>query len=136
MEREIVRDMFFLQQKSQPVTAEDLPLVQDLADTFRAHRSHCAGMAGNMIGYLKRMIIAADGPLTLVMLNTVIIQKKKAYETEEGCLSLTGQRKTVRYREITVTWQDLSFHRHTKKYSGWIAQILQHEIDHLDGIII
>ena len=136
MEREIVRDMFFLQQKSQPVTAKDLPLVQDLADTFRAHRSHCAGMAGNMIGYLKRMIIAADGPLTLVMLNPVIIQKKKAYETEEGCLSLPGVRKTTRYRNIEVEYLDSSWKKHRQKYSGWTAQIIQHELDHLEGRII
>ena len=93
-------------------------------------------MAGNMIGYAKRMIIAAEGDMTAVMLNPVITQKKKPFEAEEGCLSLSGTRKTVRYREITVTWEDLSFRKHTKKFSGWFAQILQHEIDHLDGIII
>ena len=136
MEKPIVRDVFFLKQKSTPVTADDLAQVQDLIDTFRAHRSHCAGMAGNMIGYAKRMIIAAEGDMTAVMLNPVITQKKKPFEAEEGCLSLSGTRKTVRYRDITVTWEDLSFRKHTKKFSGWFAQILQHEIDHLDGIII
>ncbi len=136
MEKPIVRDVFFLRQKSTPAGPEDLPHVQDLIDTFRAHRSHCAGMAGNMIGCARRMIIAADETMTLVMLNPVILQKKQPYEAEEGCLSLSGTRKTVRFREITVAWQDLSFQKHTRKFNGWIAQVLQHEIDHLDGIII
>lgn len=136
MEKPIVRDVFFLSRKSTPVTADDLACVQDLIDTFNAHRHHCAGMAANMIGCAKRVIIAAGDKMTLLMLNPVITAKKQPYETSEGCLSLDGQRKTTRYREITVTWQDLSFHRHTHKYTGFTAQVLQHEIDHLDGIII
>lgn len=136
MEKPIVRDVFFLSQKSTPVTPDDLACVRDLIDTFNAHRQHCAGMAANMIGFSKRAIIAADDKMTLVMLNPMIIAKKHPYETSEGCLSLDGQRKTTRFREITVTYQDLSFRKHTHKYTGFTAQVLQHEIDHLDGIII
>lgn len=136
MEKTIVRDIFFLKQKCTEADAADLPIVQDLSDTFRAHRHHCAGMAANMIGHAKRIIIADCGGIVMVMLNPVITNGKKPYETEEGCLSLDGTRRTKRWQEITVSWQDISLQHHTRKFTGFAAQVLQHEIDHLSGIII
>ena len=134
MVRPIMRDIFFLRQKAQPATKEDKQIVQDLLDTLKANEA--VGMAANMIGVNKRIIAVNMGFINVAMLNPVIVKKSRAYETEEGCLSLDGVRKTTRYENIEVEFQDISFHKQRQKYSGWTAQIIQHEIDHCDGIII
>ncbi len=136
MIKPIVRDIFFLRQKSEAAARTDLPIARDLEDTLRANRDRCVGMAANMIGYRKRMIIVSLGLADLVMINPVIVKKAGPYETEEGCLSLSGTRKTTRYQEITVEYQDKQFRKCTQEFSGWIAQIVQHECDHLEGILI
>ena len=136
MEKQIVRDTFFLNQKSDEATKADLPVAKDLEDTLRANRERCVGMAANMIGYRKRIIIVATGFADIVMINPVITAKSDPYETEEGCLSLPGTRKTTRYKNITVSYLDKKFAMHTQDFSGYIAQIIQHECDHLEGILI
>ena len=136
MVRPIMRDIFFLSQNAQPATKEDKQIVQDLLDTLKANEAGCVGMAANMIGVNKRIIAVNMGFINVAMLNPVIVKKSRAYETEEGCLSLDGVRKTTRYENIEVEFQDISFHKQRQKYSGWTAQIIQHEIDHCDGIII
>ena len=135
MVREIVRDVFFLGQKSEPATKQDISVGQDQMDTLKANRDRCVGMAANMIG-VKKIIIVNIGLMNIVMYNPVILKKDTPYETEEGCLSLDGTRKTVRYQNIEVEYMDGSWKKHRQKYSGWTAQIIQHEIDHLSGIII
>ncbi|MDO4416547.1 MAG: peptide deformylase [Erysipelotrichaceae bacterium] len=136
MNKPIVRDVFFLSQKSQETTKDDLNDVRNLVDTFMANRQNCVGMAANMIGVKKRFIVVEFMNMPLVMINPKIISKKERYETEEGCLSLNGMRKAVRYREIAVAYQDMQFQSHTQTFSGFTAQIIQHEIDHCDGIVI
>ena len=136
MIRPIVRDVFFLGQKSDPATKQDLSVGQDLRDTLTANRDRCVGMAANMIGVRKRIIIVNIGFMDLVMYNPVIVKKDTPYETEEGCLSLDGVRKTTRYRNIEVEYLDGSWKKHRQKFSGWTAQIVQHEADHLEGRII
>ena len=136
MQKPIVRDMFFLAQKSQPTTKDDLNDVRNLLDTFMANRAHCVGMAANMIGVKKRFIVVEFMNMPLVMINPKIIAKYDRYETEEGCLSLSGMRKAIRYRNITVAYEDMQFVRHTQAFTGFTAQIIQHEIDHCDGIVI
>lgn len=136
MIRPIVKDIFFLGQKSETATKQDLNVGQDLMDTLQANRERCVGMAANMIGIKKRIIIVSMGLLNVVMYNPVIVKKDSPYETEEGCLSLTGVRKTKRYENIEVEYYDSSWKKHRQKYSGWTAQSIQHECDHLEGIII
>ncbi len=136
MERPIMKDILFLQQPSEPAMEADKSLILDLQDTLNAHREHCVGMTANMIGVKKRMIVVAMGFLPVVMINPEIVSKSGEYEAEEGCLSLTGTRKTTRYRDIEVTYQDPSFKWQKQKFSGPIAQAIQHECDHLEGIII
>ena len=136
MIRPIVKDQFFLAKKSEPATRADLPTAADLQDTLTANRDRCVGMAANMIGVKKRIIIVNMGPVNVVMFNPVITQKQKPYDTEEGCLSLPGVRKTTRYETITVEYTDLQWKRQKRTWSGWTAQIIQHECDHLDGVII
>jgi len=136
MNRPIVKDTFFLSQKSTPATKQDQSVGQDLLDTLRANQDRCVGMAANMIGVKKRIIIVNMGFLNMVMYNPVIVRKDSPYETEEGCLSLTGVRKTTRYQNIEVEYFDGSWKKHRQAYSGWTAQIIQHECDHLEGIII
>ena len=136
MIKPIVRDVFFLNQKSEIATKADLPIVQDLEDTLKANRERCVGMAANMIGYRKNIIIIATGLADMVMINPVITDKSEPYDTEEGCLSLPGTRKTVRYNRITVRYMDKKMTEHTQNFSGYIAQIIQHECDHLVGILI
>ena len=136
MIKPIVRDAFFLNQKSESATKADLPIAQDLEDTLRANRDRCVGMAANMIGYRKNIIIVAAGLADFVMINPSTTDKAEPYETEEGCLSLPGTRKTTRYRHITVRYMDKKFEEHTQSFSGYIAQIIQHECDHLEGILI
>ena len=136
MQKPIVRDMFFLAQKSQPTTKDDLNDVRNLLDTFMPNRAHCVGMAANMIGVKKRFIVVEFMNMPLIMINPKIVSKQDRYETEEGCLSLSGMRKAIRYRNITVAYEDMQFVRHTQAFTGFTAQIIQHEIDHCDGIVI
>ena len=136
MIREIVKDPLFLARKSLPATALDLPVARDLRDTLTAHRAGCVGMAANMIGVLKRIIVFADGLGATVMLNPEITKKTGPYETEEGCLSLEGVRPTTRFQTIRVRYQDESMRTQTKQYAGFAAQVIQHEIDHCEGILI
>ena len=136
MIKTIVRDLFFLGQKSEETTQKDGQVIQDLQDTLAAHREGCVGMAANMIGYRKRSIIVSTGFFDLVMNNPIILSKAEPYETEEGCLSLDGVRKTTRYRKIEVRYQDVHFKEQRQSFNGFIAQIIQHEMDHLDGVII
>ena len=136
MIRPIVRDVFFLKQRSEPANQQDLAVGRDLRDTLAANRERCVGMAANMIGARKRVIIVSLGPMDLVMYNPVLVGKDSPYEAEEGCLSLDGVRKATRYRNIEVEYRDESWRSRRQRYSGWIAQIIQHEIDHTKGIII
>ena len=136
MIKPIVRDAFFLSQKSEEATKADIPIAQDLEDTLKANRDRCVGMAANMIGYRKKIIIVATGFADMVMINPVITEKSEPYETEEGCLSLPGTRKTTRYNRITVRYLDKKFEEHTQRFSGYIAQIIQHECDHFTGKLI
>ena len=136
MVKQIVRDIFFLGQPSEPATQADLSVGRDLLDTLQAHREACVGMAANMIGVKKNIIIVNMGLIDVVMFNPVIISRRGRYETEEGCLSLEGVRKTTRYQEIEVEYYDSSWKKQRQKLSGWTAQIAQHEIDHLSGKII
>ena len=136
MIKPIVRDIFFLGQKSEEATRSDLSVGQDLQDTLKANQDCCVGMAANMIGVKKRIIIVNIGIINLVMYNPVIVRKDGPFETEEGCLSLDGVRKITRYQNIEVEYMDGSWKKHRQKYSGWTAQIIQHEVDHLNGIII
>ena len=136
MIKPIVRDVFFLGQKSEEATKQDLSVGQDLQDTLKANQDRCVGMAANMIGVRKRVIIVNIGFFNMVMYNPVIVKKDSPYEAEEGCLSLDGVRKTTRYQNIEVEYLDSSWKKQRQKYSGWTAQIIQHEIDHLNGVII
>lgn len=132
----IMKDIFFLNQKSEPAVPDDKQTAIDLLDTLEANQSACVGMAANMIGVRKRIIAVNLGFMNLVMMNPIIIKESEAYETEEGCLSLIGVRKTTRYKEIEVEYEDMNFKKQKQKYSGWTAQIIQHEIDHCNGIVI
>lgn len=136
MVKQIVRDIFFLGQPSEPATQADLSVGRDLLDTLQANREACVGMAANMIGVKKNIIIVNMGLIDVVMFNPVIISRRGRYETEEGCLSLEGVRKTTRYQEIEVEYYDSSWKKQRQKLSEWTAQIAQHEIDHLSGKII
>lgn len=136
MVQPIMKDVIFLGQKSEEATDKDKQIVQDLKDTLEANRDRCAGMAANMIGFRKRIIIVSLGFIDMIMLNPVIIQKSQPYDTEEGCLSLQGVRKTRRFRKIKVRYQDESFKDQTQEFQGHVAQIIQHECDHLEGIIM
>ena len=136
MIREICKDETFLAQKAAPATAADLGVAQDLMETLIAHKDGCVGMAANMIGVKKNIIIVNMGFINVVMFNPVIVSKRDMYETEEGCLSLDGVRKTTRYQEIEVEYYDFNWKKQRQKLSGWTAQICQHEIDHLSGKII
>ena len=132
----INHDPIFLSRRSVPATIMDLPVAKDLEDTLTAHAEGCVGMAANMIGVAKNIIVFDVNGTVMTMLNPEIIRKSGAYETEEGCLSLPGVRKTKRYRSITVTYQDKSFRKQTREFTGFIAEIIQHEIDHCNGILI
>lgn len=135
MVRTVVRDTF-LSQTSEPAGRDDDEVVRDLLDTLQANRERCVGMAANMIGIKKRIIVVSAGEADLAMLNPVIIKKSMPYDTEEGCLSLEGSRKTRRYETIEVEYRDRDFKRCRQRFKGWTAQIIQHEIDHCDGIVI
>ena len=136
MIKPIVKDIFFLRRKAETATREDIQVGIDLQDTLRANREACVGMAANMIGVNKRVIIVNMGFVDAVMFNPVLIKKDTPYETEEGCLSLVGVRKTTRYQNIEVEYTDKNWNKKRIKLSGWYAQICQHELDHLEGIII
>ena len=136
MIKPIVRDPIFLSQKSAPATVLDLPTAQDLRDTLQAHRDGCVGIAANMIGVSKRIIIFDDNGTAVVMFNPEIVRCSGPYEAEEGCLSLTGTRKARRFRTIKVQYQNERFETRLKSYTGFTAQIIQHEIDHCNGVLI
>ena len=136
MIREICRDETFLAQKAAPATADDLATAQDLLDTLTAHKDGCVGMAANMIGVCKRSIAFDNEGTYMVMFNPVIIRQSGPYEAEEGCLSLTGVRKTKRFQTVKVQWQNEKFQTRLKTFTGWTAEIIQHEIDHCEGILI
>ncbi|WP_338596872.1 peptide deformylase [Clostridium baratii] len=136
MIRPVVKDILFLGQKSEIATKEDISVVDDLVDTLRANLEHCVGMAANMIGIKKRILVFAVGNIIVPMVNPVILKKENSYETEESCLSLTGFRKTMRYETIEVEYFDRNFKKHKEIFTGFTAQIIQHEMDHFEGIII
>lgn len=137
MIKEIVHDSIFLGIKSAPATKEDLQVAQDLLDTLIANKDSCVGMAANMIGVRKRIIVFDNEGAYMTMFNPEIIKKSGSYDTEEGCLSLLGcPRKCKRYRTIKVQWQTAEFQTRIKTFTGWTAQIIQHEIDHCNGVLI
>ena len=136
MIREICRDETFLSQKAAPATADDLATAQDLLDTLTAHKDSCVGMAANMIGVCKRIIAFDNDGTYMVMFNPVIVRQSGPYEAQEGCLSLTGVRKTKRFQTVKVQWQNEQFQTRLKTFTGWTAEIIQHEIDHCEGILI
>ena len=136
MIRDICKDELFLARKAAPASPEDLPIAQDLLETLIAHKDGCVGMAANMIGVNKRIIAFENDGEYMVMFNPVIVKQSGAYETDEGCLSLTGTRKTKRHKVIKVQWQNEKFQTRLKTFTGWTAEIIQHEIDHCEGILI
>ena len=136
MIRDICRDEFFLAQRSEPATPEDLPVAADLLDTLKHHRDECVGMAANMIGVSRRIIAFDDGGTYMVMFDPEIVKRSGPYEAEEGCLSLTGTRRARRWQTIKVRWKNEKFQERLKTFTGWTAQIIQHEIDHCEGIVI
>ena len=136
MVKNIVRDPMFLQQKSEPATEADKQVIHDLLDTLRANQDRCVGMAANMIGVKKRIIVVAMGPFHFAMVNPVITKKSGEYQTEESCLSLEGVRPCTRYKEIEVDYLDQDFKPQHGKYKDFTTQIIQHEIDHFEGVLI
>ena len=136
MVRPIMKDPDFLARPSDPATQEDLPVGQDLLDTLQAHRESCVGMAANMIGVSKRIIVFDDGGKPFLMYNPEIVKRREPYRATEGCLSLEGRRETKRWKTIKVRYQNVGFQTRYKTYDGWTAQIIQHEIDHCDGVLI
>ena len=136
MIRDICRDETFLAQRAERAGLEDLETARDLLDTLAAHKESCVGMAANMIGVNKRIIVFDNEGEYMVMLNPVIVRQSGPYETQEGCLSLSGVRKTKRFQTVKVQWQNEQFQTRLKTFTGWTAEIIQHEIDHCDGILI
>lgn len=136
MVREIMKDQLFLQRPSEEAAPQDSAVAQDLLETLLAHEDGCVGMAANMIGVSKRIIAFEDGDHYTLMYNPVIVKKSGPYQTEEGCLSLEGKRPTKRWNSIKVQYQNEAFQTRLKTYTGWTAQIIQHEIDHCNGIVI
>ena len=136
MVREICKDEAFLAQKAESATADDLVVAQDLLDTLAAHKEGCVGMAANMIGVNKRIIAFDNEGEYMLMFNPVIVRQSGPYEAQEGCLSLTGIRHTKRFQTIKVQWQNEKFQTRRKTFTGWTAEIIQHEIDHCEGILI
>lgn len=136
MIREICKDVIFLAQKAEPATPEDLQVAADLLETLEYHKDGCVGMAANMIGVNKRIIALDNDGEYMVMFNPEILRKSGPYETEEGCLSLTGVRPVKRWKTIKVQWQNEKFQQRIKNFTGWTAEIIQHEIDHCEGIIV
>ena len=136
MVKPIMRALFFLRQKAEKATKGDFPVAIDLLDTLKAHEDGCVGMAANMIGVNKAIIAVNMGFMNVAMFNPRIVKKSGSYRTEEGCLSLIGVRPCTRYQEIELEYQDMNWKKQRQKYTGWIAQIIQHEIDHCNGIVI
>ncbi|MBB6624089.1 peptide deformylase [Clostridium gasigenes] len=136
MIKPVMKDIVFLGQKSEPATKEDISVIDDLVDTLRSNLEHCVGMAANMIGVKKDIIVFCVGDMIVPMVNPVILKKEKSYETEESCLSLIGFRKTMRYETIEVEYFDRNFKKNKETFTGFTAQIIQHEVDHCNGIII
>ena len=136
MVQEICKDVLLLARKSEPATPDDLPVAADLLETLEAHADGCVGMAANMIGVNKRIIVFDNEGVYQVMYNPEIVKKSGPYETEEGCLSLTGTRPAKRWKSIKVRWQNEKFQERVKTFTGWTAQIIQHELDHCQGIVI
>lgn len=137
MVKQLVHDPMFLAQKSEPATEADKQVITDLMDTLKAHLDGCVGMAANMIGVKKNIIVVSMGFMQVAMVNAHIISRKKPYKTEEGCLSLLGgPRPTMRYDEIVVEYQDAQFCAKKETFTGWTAQIIQHELDHVAGVLI
>lgn len=136
MIRPIMHDPIFLARKSVPATPEDVQIARDLLETLAAHREGCVGMAANMIGVSKRIIAFDNEGTYMVMFNPEIVKRSGPYDTQEGCLSLPGIRPTKRFRSIKVKYQNEQFQTRFKTFSGWTAQIIQHEIDHCEGILI
>lgn len=136
MIKPICKDSFILSRKSIPATKEDLQVVDDLLDTLRANTDRCVGMAANMIGVNLRVIVFCFESMLFPMINPIILKKSNMYDVEEGCLSLIGVRKTTRYQSIEVEFSDRNFIKHRQIFSGFTAQIIQHEVDHCDGILI
>ena len=136
MIRDICKDEAFLAQKAEPATLDDLPVAADLLETLEHHKDGCVGMAANMIGVNKRIIVFDNEGKYMVMFNPEIVKKSGAYDAEEGCLSLTGTRPARRWESIKVRWQNEAFQERLKTFNGWTAQIIQHEIDHCEGITI
>ena len=136
MIREIMRDEAFLAQKAELATSDDLPVAQDLLDTLEANKERCVGMAANMIGVNKRIIAFDNEGTYMVMFNPEIVKRSGPYQAEEGCLSLEGTRPTKRWESIKVRYQNEKFQERFKTFTGWTAQIIQHEVDHCEGIII
>lgn len=136
MIKEIVKDVLFLEQKSELATKDDIKVINDLTDTLNANLEHCVGLAANMIGVKKRILVFCAGNMIVPMVNPVILKKEKPYEAEEHCLSLIGSRKTTRYETIEVEYLDKNFNKHKQIFTGFTAQIIQHEVDHFEGIII
>lgn len=136
MIKAVVKDILFLEQKSELATKDDVEVINDLIDTLRANLDHCVGMAANMIGVKKRILVFSVGEMIIPMVNPVILKKEIPYEAEESCLSLEGFRKTTRYEKIEVEYLDRNFKKHKQVFTGFTAQIIQHEVDHFQGIII
>lgn len=136
MIREIMKDTTFLSQKAELATPEDISVAQDLLETLEAHRDGCVGMAANMIGVNKRIIVFDNEGKYMVMFNPEIIKKSGSYQIREGCLSLPGTRETKRWKSIKVQYQTEAFQTRFKTFTGWTAQIIQHEIDHCEGVLI
>lgn len=136
MVREIMKDITFLSQKAEPATKDDLPIAADLLDTLEAHKDGCVGMAANMIGANKRIIAFDNDGKYMILFNPKIVKKSEPYEAEEGCLSLIGKRRAKRWKTIKVQYENSEFHLRYKTFTGWTAQIIQHELDHCEGVII
>ena len=136
MVRPLMTDTVFLAQKAQPADAGDVAVADDLLDTLKAHEDGCVGMAANMIGVNKRIIAVENQDTYLVLFNPVILKKTDPYDAEEGCLSLIGTRPAKRWQTIKVQWQDRTMQTHVKNFTGWTAQIIQHEVDHCNGILV
>ena len=136
MVKPIMRDIFFLRQVSVPASEADLQTAQDLLDTYKANREHCVGLAANMIGALKRILVFDNSGEATIMINPEILKRSQPYKAEENCLSFDGTRETTRYGTIKVRWQNLQMQTRIKTFTGFSAQIIQHEMDHFDGIII
>ena len=136
MIRQVVKDVMILSRKSVPAEKQDIPIGKDLLDTLFANAAACVGMAANMIGINKRIIVVNTGVMNIAMFNPVIESRSGRYETQEGCLSLSGLRPTVRYQSISVSYMDINWKKQKLKLTGWPAQIVHHEIDHCDGIVI